>query len=90
MKTVQIALAFEPRRRRQHLPETRRLQFVGQHAAAEALVTREFLGERPLASYQPVGEVALEFPKHDSLTPPRLNTIRGRWQNRSTVNQRHD
>jgi len=54
-----------------HLSEVRRLLFAGQPAEAEAIVNREFLGERPLGSYQPLGDLWLEFPGHDAATDYR-------------------
>ena len=44
-----------------HLPEIRRLLFAGKHAEADALVKKEILGERPLGSYQPLGDLTLNF-----------------------------
>lgn len=44
-----------------HLPEVRRLFFAGQILEAEAIVKREFLGERPLGAYQPLGDLRLDF-----------------------------
>lgn len=44
-----------------HLPEVRRLLFAGQVTEAEALVNREFLGERPAGAYQPLGDLRLDF-----------------------------
>lgn len=44
-----------------YLPEIRRLLFAGKHAEADALVKREILGERPLGSYQPLGDLTLTF-----------------------------
>jgi len=43
------------------LPEVRQLLFAGKFAAAKKLVDREFLGERPMYYYQPLGDVGLEF-----------------------------
>ncbi len=54
-----------------HLPEIRRLLFEGQHGAAEARVTAELLGDRPLGSYQPLADLRLVFPGHDSFTDYR-------------------
>jgi alpha-L-fucosidase 2 len=54
-----------------HLPEIRRLLFEEKHAEAEALVAREMLGERPLGSYQPLGDLWIEFPGHESFTDYR-------------------
>ncbi len=45
------------------LPEIRRLLFEGKHRQAEDLVKRHVLGPRPLGSYQPLGDLTLEFPK---------------------------
>lgn len=45
----------------QHLPEVRRLLFAGQPREAEAIVNKEFLGDRPLGSYQPLGDLWLDF-----------------------------
>ncbi len=44
-----------------HLAEVRQLLFEGKVPEAEALVNREFLGERPLGSYQPLGDLELAF-----------------------------
>jgi alpha-L-fucosidase 2 len=44
-----------------HLPEIRRLLFAGKHAEADALAKKEILGERPLGSYQPLGDLTLTF-----------------------------
>lgn len=54
-----------------HLPEIRRLLFAGRHAEAETLVKNEVLGERPLGSYQPLGDLHLEFAGHDGATDYR-------------------
>lgn len=54
-----------------HLPEIRRLLFAGKPAEAEALVTKEVLGERPLGSYQPLGTVHLTFAGHELATDYR-------------------
>jgi alpha-L-fucosidase 2 len=51
-----------------HLPEIRRLLFADQPAEAEALVTKEVLGERPLGSYQPLGDLFLELAGHQAAT----------------------
>jgi alpha-L-fucosidase 2 len=40
-----------------HLPEVRRLFFSGQQTAAENLVAREFLGDRPDGCYQPLADL---------------------------------
>lgn len=45
----------------EHLPEVRRLLFAGKHAEADALVKKEILGDRPLGSYQPLGDLTLRF-----------------------------
>lgn len=45
-----------------HLPEVRRLLFAGKPAEANALVTREILGDRPLGAYQPLGDLVLNLP----------------------------
>jgi alpha-L-fucosidase 2 len=45
----------------EHLPEVRRLLFAGRHAEADALIKKEFLGKRPLGSYQPLGDLTLKF-----------------------------
>jgi alpha-L-fucosidase 2 len=45
----------------EHLPEVRRLLFAGEHAEADALVKKEILGDRPLGSYQPLGDLTLRF-----------------------------
>jgi len=44
-----------------HLPEVRRLLFAGKAREADAIVAKEFLGERPLGSYQPLGDLWLDF-----------------------------
>ncbi len=44
-----------------HLAEVRRLLFERKSRAADAIVAREFLGERPLGSYQPLGDLWLDF-----------------------------
>jgi alpha-L-fucosidase 2 len=54
-----------------HLPEIRRLLFEGRYAEAETLVPKELLGERPLGSYQPLGDLRLEFPGHEGATDYR-------------------
>jgi alpha-L-fucosidase 2 len=46
----------------QFLPEIRELLFAGRHADAQKLIDREVLGPRPLGSYQPLGDLTLEFP----------------------------
>jgi len=51
-----------------HLPEIRRLLFTGEHAQAQALVTRELLGDRPLGAYQPLGDLVLKFPSAGEVT----------------------
>ena len=45
------------------LPEIRQLLFAGKHDEAQKLIDREVLGPRPLGSYQPLGDLTLEFPK---------------------------
>ena len=45
----------------EYLPEVRRLLFAGRHAEADALIKKEFLGKRPLGSYQPLGDLTLTF-----------------------------
>ncbi len=45
-----------------YLPEIRDMLFAGRHADAQKLIDRELLGPRPLGSYQPLGELLLEFP----------------------------
>lgn len=54
-----------------HLPEIRRLLFEGRHGEAEALVNREVLGDRPLGSYQPLGDLRLVVPGHEGFTDYR-------------------
>ena len=49
----------------QHLPEVRRLLFAEKFAEANALVAREMLGDRPMGSYQPLGDMTLTFPDGD-------------------------
>lgn len=44
-----------------HLAEVRRLLFAGKSREADAIVAKEFLGERPLGSYQPLGDLWLDF-----------------------------
>lgn len=44
-----------------HLDEVRRLLFAGKSREADAIVAKEFLGERPLGSYQPLGDLWLDF-----------------------------
>jgi alpha-L-fucosidase 2 len=39
------------------LPEVRRLLFAGRQNDAEAIINREFLGERPLGYYQPLADL---------------------------------
>ena len=51
-----------------HLPEVRRLLFAGQVKEAEALVNREFLGERPAGAYQPLGDLRLDFDLADPIS----------------------
>ena len=51
-----------------HLPEIRRLLFTGEHVQAQALVTRELLGDRPLGAYQPLGDLVLKFPSAGEVT----------------------
>jgi len=46
----------------QFLPEIRELLFAGRHAEAQKLIDRELLGPRPLGSFQPLGDLTLEFP----------------------------
>jgi alpha-L-fucosidase 2 len=46
----------------QFLPEIRQHLFAGRHAEAQKLIDRELLGPRPLGSYQPLGDLTLEFP----------------------------
>lgn len=49
-----------------YLSEIRELLFAGRHAEAQKLVDRELLGPRPLGSYQPLGDLTLEFPGADA------------------------
>jgi alpha-L-fucosidase 2 len=44
------------------LPEIRELLFAGKPGEAQKLIDREVLGPRPLGSYQPLGDLTLEFP----------------------------
>lgn len=48
------------------LPQIRQLLFAGQHAEAQKLIEREVLGPRPLGSYQPLGDLTLEFPQTEA------------------------
>jgi hypothetical protein len=43
----------------QCFPKIRRLIWEGKHGEAEALIAKEVLGERPLGSYQPLGDLLL-------------------------------
>lgn len=59
-----------------YLPAVRRLFFSGQQAAAEKIVEREFLGDRPLGCYQPLADLFITQ-THDgeqpgSVTPRRI------------------
>jgi alpha-L-fucosidase 2 len=45
------------------LPEIRELLFAGKEEEAQKLIEREVLGPRPLGSYQPLGDLTLEFPE---------------------------
>jgi len=42
-----------------HLDEARKLLFEGKFVEAGALVGREFMGERPIGNYQPLGDLQL-------------------------------
>lgn len=48
------------------LPEIREHLFSGRHAEAQKLIDREMLGPRPSGSYQPLGDLVLEFPASDA------------------------
>ncbi|MBL9191089.1 MAG: glycoside hydrolase family 95 protein [Opitutaceae bacterium] len=54
-----------------HFPEIRRLLFEGRHGEAEERVNREVLGDRPLGSYQPLGDLRLTLPGHETFTDYR-------------------
>ncbi len=43
------------------LPQARQLLFDGKYTEARKLVDREFLGERPMYFYQPLGDIYLKF-----------------------------
>jgi alpha-L-fucosidase 2 len=45
----------------QRFSEIRRLIWEGKHREAEAIIAKEVLGERPLGSYQPLGDLLLSF-----------------------------
>lgn len=45
----------------QYLPEIRNLLFAGKHKEANSLVNEHVLGDRPLGSYQPLGNLSIEF-----------------------------
>lgn len=44
-----------------YFPKIRQLMLDGKHMEANALVQEEVLGERPLGSYQPLGDLLLRF-----------------------------
>jgi alpha-L-fucosidase 2 len=48
------------------LSEIRRLLFAEKFAEANALLSREVLGDRPLSSYQPLGDLVLTFAEGDA------------------------
>ena len=54
------------------LPEVRRLIFAGQYREADALAQAKLMG-RPMgqASYQPVGDLLLDFPGHENASDYR-------------------
>lgn len=54
------------------LPEIRRLVFAGKHREAELLFSKTMLGD-PVEQmkYQPLGDLLLEFPGHDTVTDYR-------------------
>ncbi len=61
-----------------HLAEIRELIFAGRYPEAEAIVNREILGERPLGSYQALGDLRIRFDHAGEITDYRraldLNT----------------
>lgn len=61
-----------------HLPEVRRLLFAGRHAEADALIKKEFLGERPRGSYQPLGDLTLQFRTAGAVSDYRRELDMGR------------
>lgn len=61
-----------------HLPEVRRLLFAGRYAEANALIKKEFLGERPLGSYQPLGDLTLQFRTAGAVSDYRRELDMGR------------
>jgi len=44
-----------------YFPEIRKMIYDGKYKEAQALVKKEVLGERPLGSYQPLGDLILKF-----------------------------
>ncbi len=55
----------------QFFPEIRKLLFEGKSQEAQALVKKEVLGERPLGSYQPLGDLILKFENSGNSTEYR-------------------
>ncbi len=56
----------------QYLPEARRLIFAGKYKEAENLINDKMRGKPPgQASYQPIGDLALDFPSQGDVTDYR-------------------
>lgn len=53
------------------LPEIRQLIFDGKNSEAEAEITKHILGDRPLGSYQPLGDLRLVFDGQANFTDYR-------------------
>ncbi len=50
------------------LPQARQLLFDGKYTEARKLVDKEFLGERPMYYYQPLGDINLKFKTSKNVT----------------------